>query len=174
MKFETIREAAEEWVSGFNAIPYSVVEKLRQVNEGDIWEITPPAVGDRVTIYGDWLEGEIAATKCGEDEDLFRIELDIGEERLLKQDEFEVEHDDYLPMWGTLWAFGDGIDNAWLDGEYLGNGLQAMADCGFRIYESEDYEYIFGIDGAGYNFYESHWIPLYKARGLHWHKEEAA
>ena len=31
--------------------------------------------------------------------------------------------------------------------------------------------YFFGIDGAGYSFYEEHWIPLYKARGLQWHKE---
>lgn len=174
MKFDTIREAAEAWVSGFNAIPYEVVNKLRQVNEDDIWEITPPAVGDRVCLYDDWSNGEIAETECGEDQNMFRIELDGGGERLASLDDFEVEHDDYLPMWGTLWAFGDSIDNAWLDGEYLGNGLQAMADCGFRIYESEDYQYIFGIDGAGYDFYEAHWIPLYKARDLHWHKEESA
>ena len=77
-------------------------------------------------------------------------------------------------MWGTMWAFGEEIDNEWLRGEYFGNGIQAMADCGFRIYEQEDYGYIFGVDGAGYNFYESHWIPLYKARGLRWHKEEEA
>ena len=32
--------------------------------------------------------------------------------------------------------------------------------------------YFFGIDGAGYSFYEEHWIPLYKARGLQWHKTE--
>lgn len=47
-----------------------------------------------------------------------------------------------------------------------------MADCGFRIYEQEDYGYIFGIDGAGYDFYDEHWCPLYKARGLRWHDEE--
>ena len=43
---------------------------------------------------------------------------------------------------------------------------------GFRIYESEEFGYFFGIDGAGYNFYDSHWIPLYDARGLKWHREE--
>lgn len=26
-----------------------------------------------------------------------------------------------------------------------------------------------GIDGAGYDFYESHWIPLYKTLGYSWH-----
>lgn len=29
-----------------------------------------------------------------------------------------------------------------------------------------------GIDGAGYNFYEAHWLPLYNARGLQWHDTE--
>lgn len=37
---------------------------------------------------------------------------------------------------------------------------------------SEDYGYLIGIDGAGYDFYKAHWLPLYKARGLHWHKED--
>ena len=77
-----------------------------------------------------------------------------------------------LPAWGTVWTFGDDIDNEWLNGEYLGNHLLEMADCGFRIYEQEDLGYFFGIDGGGYNFFEEHWIPLYKARGLHWHKED--
>lgn len=76
-------------------------------------------------------------------------------------------------MWGTMFAFNEDIDNEWLRGEYLGPGLQLMADCGFRIYEQEDYEYIFGIDGAGYDFYTDHWCPLYLARGLKWHKEDA-
>jgi hypothetical protein len=77
-----------------------------------------------------------------------------------------VEHDELLPMWGTMWSFDNSADNAWLDDK---KNLRAMADCGFRIYQQEDYGYIFGIDGAGYDFYEAHWIPLYKARGLKWH-----
>lgn len=74
---------------------------------------------------------------------------------------------EYFPMWGTMWSFGDIADEWWLD-----NNLEVMKECGFRIYESEDYGYVFGIDGAGYDFYASHWLPLYNARGLRWHKEE--
>ena len=70
--------------------------------------------------------------------------------------------DNFLPMWGTMWMFKEYVDVCWLNEE---GGLQHMADCGFRVYEIEE-GYIFGIDGAGYDFYESHWIPLYKARGL--------
>ena len=96
---------------------------------------------------------------------------DIQEVTPFPEDEFP-EGCDTLPMWGTMWAFGDNIDNDWIRGEFGQDGLQLMADCGFRIYESEDWDYIFGIDGCGYDFYEEHWIPLYKARGLHWHEED--
>ena len=74
---------------------------------------------------------------------------------------------DTFPMWGTMWSFGESIDEWWLE-----ENLETMKECGFRIYESEDFGYVFGIDGAGYDFYESHWIPLYEARGLRWHKEQ--
>ena len=75
----------------------------------------------------------------------------------------------YLPMWSTMWSFGDSADDYWLEEE---GGLELMAECGFRIYEQEDFGYLFGIDGAGYSFLHEHWIPLYKARGLRWHREE--
>ena len=71
-----------------------------------------------------------------------------------------------LPMWGTMWSFGDSADDSWLDED---DGIAAMSRCGFRIYKSEEFGYYFGIDGAGYDFYECHWCPLYNARGLCWH-----
>ena len=71
-----------------------------------------------------------------------------------------------MPMWGTMWSFSDSTDKYWL--EEL-NGLQSMTELGFRVYESNDYGFFFGIDGAGFDFYEAYWIPLYKKRGLHWH-----
>ena len=71
-------------------------------------------------------------------------------------------------MWGTMWTFSEDLDEDWVR-----ENLDKVAKCGFRIYE--DYKtgdiYI-GIDGAGYNFYEAHWIPLYEARGLKWHSDE--
>ena len=126
MIYDTIREAATEWVNGFNAVPTTVVEKLMRLNPDEVREITP---GER--------------------------DEDAG----------------YLPMWGTMWSFGDSADDYWLE---KGDGLELMAECGFRIYEQEDFGYLFGIDGAGYSFMDEHWIPLYKARGLHWHREGRA
>ena len=76
------------------------------------------------------------------------------------------DYDEALPMWGTMWSFGDSADDWWLE---EGNGIDAMSKCGFRVYESQEFGYFFGIDGAGYDFFEAHWCPLYKARGLQWH-----
>ena len=167
----TIKEAAYKWVNEFNAIPQSVVEKLAKLDIDDIQEITPPSMSDHVSIYsGEYAGeyGEIVDTSKSED-NIYMIIVDGKDAKVeLNMEDFEVEHDDFLPMWGTMWTFGDGIDNNWIEDHV---GLQAMADCGFRIYEQEDFQYIFGIDGAGYDFYEQHWIPLYKARGLQWHDE---
>lgn len=166
----TVREAAEEWVREFDRVPCSVVEKLLKASDyADINEITPPGAGDTVYIcrgdhFGEY--GEVVR-RSDDDDDAYIIRRD-GKKRGIRIDrqDFEVQRDDYLPMWGTLWSFGDSADDYWL--EEMG-GIQVMADCGFRVYESEDYGYIFGIDGCGYDFYEAHWVPLYKARGLQWH-----
>jgi hypothetical protein len=168
----TIREAAREWVSEMNAIPYSLVEKLSNYNNDELHEITPPGRGDYVYILSGEFDGEYGyiENKVEGNEDRYIIQLDGKEDEIeLEEGDFEVQRDGYFPMWGTLWAFGEQLDNDWITGQYCESGRQAMADCGFRIYEQEDYEYIFGIDGAGYDFYESHFIPLYLARGLAWH-----
>lgn len=175
MKFDTIKEAAQEWVNGFNAIPSGILEKLLRNDPEELYEITPPGQYDKVYITDGKHKNEYGTIirRSKSDENKYQIELDTSKKRVtLHKDDFEVERDGFLPMWGTLWSFGDSIDEEWANGEHIGPHLQEMSDCGFRIYEQEDYGLIFGIDGCGYDFYEEHWIPLYKARGLHWHKEE--
>ena len=163
-----INEAAKRWVNEFNTIPQNVLLKLKKAYPDEVYEITPPSIYDRVCVFHPNYfnsQGEIINRVLFEKEWHYVIELDTHELVELEQDDFEVERYDFLPMWGAMWTFKESLDNMWLkDG-----GLQLMADCGFRIYYQEDFEYIFGIDGAGYDFYEVHWIPLYKARGLQWH-----
>ncbi len=163
-KYKTIREAANGFVEELSAIPRSLLIKLKDQGE-EIVEITPPAVGDYVYLYSS-NQGEIVSIKDG----LYSIK-EHNSDSVVKCEsgDFEVQRDDYFPMWGTLWTFDSTVDRWWLEER---NGLQLMADCGFRIYEQEDYGFVFGIDGAGYDFYEDHWIPLYRARGLKWHEEE--
>ena len=171
-KYDTIREAALAWVNGFDRVPQGILVKLLQLDCEAVHEITPPSIGNRVYILdGEFCEeeGEISGVNEGAGERTYTVQLDRGGEATVSGENLEVSRYDTLPMWGMLWAFSEWVDNEWLENH---GGLQIMADCGFRIYEQEDYEYVFGIDGAGYDFYGEHWIPLYKARGLHWHRSE--
>lgn len=74
------------------------------------------------------------------------------------------EGENCLPMWGWLWLIDDISDSDWMRGN-----IETVAELGFDVFESDDGLFL-GIDGAGYDFYGEHWIPLYKARGLQWHK----
>lgn len=162
-----IKEATEKWVSEMNAIQWGIISKLMSIDIDDWHECTTPSCGDRVYVYDSGETGEISKVN---ENDTYTIDLDNGEEITISDDEFEVERHDCLPMWGTMWSFKDSCDDWWLSKE---GGIKLMSQCGFRIYESEEFGYFFGIDGAGYDFYELHWIPLYKARGLRWHDEVA-
>lgn len=165
----TIKEATELWVRrDMVPIPESVVEKLFAFSDGtDMGEVTPPAIGNRISFPISGEVAEMRATGNGDYE--YLVKSDDGIAEWYPGIELDVDHYDMFPMWGTLWNFAGNLDKEWLD---CPENLLKMANCGFRIYESEDYGYIFGIDGAGYDFYESHWIPLYKARGLEWHDKE--
>ena len=164
----TINDAAHEWVREFNAIQWDIVNKLMSLEPDEWHEVTEPSYGDRVYCYDHQESGEIDS--YDEETELYTVDLDNGERVQVEKSDMEVEYDSILPMWGTMWSFGDSCVDWWLSD---GNGIRIMSQCGFRIYEHEEFGYFFGIDGAGYDFYEAHWIPLYKARGLKWHDESA-
>ena len=167
----TIREAAEEWVGrDMNEIDLEMIATLMEYEPDDWTNVTPPQNGDRVYVFDTKKRGNGEITEISFDdlgEKQYGIELEDGQKIKAYPDEFEVERGSGLPIWGTLWSFRDLCDADWLE-----NNLDTMAECGFTIIHSDKFGYFFGIDGAGYNFYDSHWIPLYKARGLHWHEED--
>ena len=162
----TIEDATREWVSEFNAFPREMIEIV--FNKCEWRELTMPTVDDRVYVFGECQSGEIINDTDKE----YIIELDNGEEIKINKEnyfsEMEVErYYDIFPMWGTMWQFSDPCDIYWLESK---DGIAKLSECGFRVYYCDEFGYFFGIDGAGYDFYEQHWIPLYKARGLKWHK----
>lgn len=167
-------DAAHEWVREFNAIQQGIIERLMSDHPEEWMEVTEPSAGDRVYVYeapesadGNHY-GNIRSYNA--ETELYCVELDDDTLVSVEASDFEVERDGQLPMWGTMWSFGDSADDWWLE---EGDGIQAMSDCGFRIYEHEEFGYFFGIDGAGYDFYTAHWLPLYNKRGLQWHDESA-
>lgn len=171
----TKREATEFWVDGFNAIPSQLIERAIKDNIDDWTEITTPSVGNQVYVYDipddlDTLEHGGTIQSYDKDAETYCIELYDGKLVMTTEDNFDVERDSSLPMWGTLWSFGNSADDYWL--EELG-GVRLMSECGFRVFEFYDIGYFFGIDGAGYDFFSAHWLPLYEARGLQWHDSVA-
>lgn len=166
-EIKTLYDAAHEWVREFNAFPLDMIMELSEHNPEDFEEVTLPSKGDRVYISKEDEE-------CSEGEilnyfpvsDTYEVRLDNGNVVEFYEDEIIQDVDDYFPMWGWMWQFSDSCDEYWLENK---NGLRALSDAGFRVYKSEKWGYFFGIDGSGYDFYDEHWIPLYKKRGLNWH-----
>lgn len=73
------------------------------------------------------------------------------------------------PMW-SRWFL---VEDSYAEDRIRGD-MAAVCDLGFTVIEEQENGYLFlGIDGAGYDFYEAHWIPLYDFLGLHWHTEAA-
>lgn len=161
----TIKEATQHWVYGFNAIPTAMVARLMTTSHEEWEEVTLPIIGDTVYVYDEDTNGTITA----QSEDGYQILLDTGTCLTVTADNFTLVQNDILPCWGTMWNFGEGVDENWIEN---GSGLQALSESGFRVFYHEDFGYFFGIDGAGYDFYQAHWIPLYITRGLNWHNQE--
>lgn len=88
-----------------------------------------------------------------DDEGGERIEIDFDELCCL----------DSIPMWSTLWA---------LYGEPDYSEIAMYNDCGISVYRTESDDYYIGINGCGYDFYEAHWLPLYRKMGICWHTTE--
>jgi hypothetical protein len=69
-----------------------------------------------------------------------------------------------IVFWTTDWPMSN---------EYSPGIVAAAIDAGFLVYEPQEFDgHILAIDGGGYDFYESHWVPLYLALGLKWHENE--
>lgn len=123
----TKSDAAHEWVREFNAIDSGIIAKLMSMDIDDWQEVTTPRVCDRVYCFDSETYGEVVDI----DNNDYTINLDDGTEITLSISDFEVERDSLLPMWGTMWSFGNGLDDKWLS-DY--DGIKLMSECGFRIF----------------------------------------
>lgn len=103
--------------------------------------------------------------------------------KLVDKKDLEVEPEEAAIVRWIFDSFLKGRSSRWIAEQLTKRGIPSqsgsgpwirlMSECGFRIFESEEFGYFFGIDAAGFDFYEAFWCPLYKARGLHWHDDEA-
>jgi hypothetical protein len=83
----------------------------------------------------------------------------------------------YGIMWGTMYLVNDPVDKRWItslshpvtDEEDDLYGCQEVGQTGIYAFDVDGH-LVLGINGAGYDFYEHHWIPLYEALGYGWHE----
>ena len=164
---KAIEKAAREWIKTIPNVPWRICEMI----QNEIYEITPIGVGSSVYINDGRYRGEYATVqKIEKDDDgdaYYTVQID-GESTMLRKsaDELtlETEFGTRLPAYMDMWTFehDDGESFCWLENE---GGLQKMADIGFRIYEQDDYRFLFGADAVdGGLGFEDYWLPLYKAR----------
>ncbi|MBO1087132.1 hypothetical protein [Enterococcus mundtii] len=176
MKYETKTEAAKAWLAEWNQFPQWIIEKMIGENFENWMNLTPFTVGDEVRCSYD--EEQLTDStetytilSINKEEETAKIEVDNQQVTVDLSDLERSEEKEFLPMWSTLFEMSDPCDYDW-----IGNHLYDIADCGINIYKYDDGEnemYLLGIDGAGYDFYEHHWLPLYEKRGLQWHTKQA-
>lgn len=158
----TKQEAIERMVSEFNQIPQGWIQIIAE-HESDY-----PALPMWSTMwivdsfYGDKLmESSRVMAYEASDIDLDNIEENEGEEKR-KLVEEAIENDDYS-------VYEDYVDEE-MSGEHcvLDKDENTTA---LYIYEIGD-EYVIGVNGAGWNFYDGVWDRLYDLMGLKWHDGE--
>ena len=62
-----------------------------------------------------------------------------------------------FPMWGYVFV----PDDPFLSDLIKKNAKKVYKKTGFIVYETDEIGVYLGVDGAGYDFYEAHWLPLY-------------
>jgi len=88
-------------------------------------------------------------------------EIQILVDPLNEYDEIPI-----IPAWGWVFMPLDPIDQRWFEH----NAQEVYEKTGVIVYYAPDIGIYLGIDGAGYDFYECHWLPLYRLRELRWHE----
>lgn len=70
-----------------------------------------------------------------------------------------------VPMWNTWFEISDAFYQDWIE-----RHLTEVAAIGFTLIYHDGELWGLGVDGAGYSFYDEHWIPLYDLAGIRWHE----
>jgi hypothetical protein len=152
------QEAIKKFVQEMNPIPQEWVQIVAEHNGeyprlpmwGTMWF---PSAFDAEKM---WKNSRVMAESKEE------IDLDQLEDIERKKVEKAIEEDDWLVL------------EEYVDEEmaYEHNVLDKDGDTtAVYIYEVGD-EYVIGVNGAGWNFYDGVWDKLYDTCGLHWHKGE--
>jgi hypothetical protein len=167
-RYKTEAEAVRGWVAELNAIPQALIEKAYR-GEERFEQVEFLAGGERVCEHCESSDlrplTEAEKEEHGDDDE----ELWCSHCERTRPWRWQGSQDAWPAMWGTCWTFSDSSDE-----RFARDNAGALAAIGFHVFETDELGVFIAIDGAGYDFYEAHWTPLYRLRGLHWHEESDA
>ena len=161
---QKIKQATEKWVGEFNAIPLSFIENALGDKVNDEFVQVFPNLKVCVNCSNEFTELEYKKLEEEYMNSATGITCPHCKDNaygITGYREHSYAYHTHLPMWKTVWTFDTDLDNEWV----LDN-IETVYKCGFRVYKNEHLGVVIGIDECSDDFYESHWIPLYKARGL--------
>lgn len=149
-----LQSNAERFSNEFNFIDIDVVKTYLEAQGEELFDCIrqeEPDYSDFISNYG--LEDEYKEYIEGNDLE----DNEDGQKEFAEQDnnfdDWQAEQrDNNYPMWNTLFEFKHNPSE---------EILQAAIDSGFGVIESEYFNPMLFVSGAGYSFMAQHWIPFY-------------
>lgn len=167
LSFNTAREQARYFFNReFQGVSLSLVEKTWDDNIHEM--IVMPSGSVIIQEFfdngiGDWDEmteeffGESKETLTEDErEEFFEWVEDTRKFDDYRYGDFQANH---YPMWSTVWN----CDRFYIDSDYM--DIDKLYSMGIGVCQDVDGDYYLFIAGAGYDFYDAHWIPLFTKLG---------
>ena len=137
--------ACKLWVETFSYVPTALLEKAYGPTFEDI-RILAPTPEDYAELERDACYFDFDCEECG----------------------YECYYNNIpkIPAWATVF-----VPKEWIDAEWIKRHAKEIYEkTGFIVYDTDELGVYLGVNGAGYDFFDAHWIKLYRLRGLKWHE----
>lgn len=156
--------STEDWLRlNFNAYSNRIFESLLERDVSVLEDLIRVDIGEEPEepdlpiepLRSDYLDSELLFFQGVHNEWYAECELrQATYEEEYAEWEQSQQVDSWPAMWGTVWGARDNQ-----------NLRDSLAESGFVVYATqgpmEDFgDLVFGINGCGYDFYASHWLPL--------------
>jgi len=167
LTFYTAQAQAEYYFnSEFQGTDLSLVEKSWDDNIHEmivmpsesviIQEFFDNGVGEWDNMTEEFFEESKSELTEQEKEEFFKWVEDTRAYDDYRYGDFQSNH---YPMWSTVWK----CDEFYINSDYMHtDNLYAL---GIGVCQDKDENYYLFIAGAGYSFYDAHWIPLFEKIG---------
>jgi hypothetical protein len=141
---------------------FDALERIGRPEDPDLDEPDDPCIDEPDA-------GEMTATEYAEALATYNAEMAPYREALAAYEkaleaheeavrEFEEELHGFPVAWNCMWSPRESV---------YGGQLEALTEAGFIVYAVSKhtdipygFDHVFGVDGAGYDFYDQHWRPL--------------